>query len=102
MVCFRQSARVIDTTDAPQIIEHVNKPIMFTPYDVRWVPCSARLAVMGMYPRGTGSLQVYEMNVGSLNLIAEVRRRYANASGWDAVRYREANPGRQRTPPSWP
>jgi hypothetical protein len=27
-----------------------------------------------MYPRGTGCLQVYEMNVGSLSLVAEVEK----------------------------
>jgi hypothetical protein len=63
----------MDTTDAPQIIEHVNMPLMFTPYDVRWVPSSARLVVMGMYPRGTGVIQQYEMSVGSLTLVSEVR-----------------------------
>ena len=63
----------IDTVDAPQIIEHQNKPLTFTPYDVRWVPCSARMAVLGMYPRGTGVLQVYEMRVGALELVTEVR-----------------------------
>ena len=28
----------MDTTDAPQIIEHANKSLNFTPYDVKWVP----------------------------------------------------------------
>ncbi len=65
--------RRMETTDAPQIIEHVNKPVMFTPYDIRWVPCSARVAAMGMYPRGTGVIQVYEMSAGALNVVTEVR-----------------------------
>lgn len=68
------SGSVIESVDAPQIIEHQNKALNFTPYDVRWVPYSARMAVLGMYPRGTGVLQVYEMRVGALTLVAEVEK----------------------------
>lgn len=36
------------------------------------VPASARLVVSGLYPRGTGVLQVYEMETGALKKVAEV------------------------------
>ena len=36
----------MDSTDAPQIIEHIHKSLNFTPYDTRWVPFSARWAEM--------------------------------------------------------
>ena len=39
----------MDTTDAPQIIEHIHKGINFTPYDVKFVPCSARIVAMGIH-----------------------------------------------------
>ena len=64
----------MDTTDAPQIIEHINKSVTFTPYDTKWIPCSAKFVAMGIYPKATGALQVYEMNHGELNLVTEVRR----------------------------
>ena len=32
----------MDTTDAPQIIEHVHESLTFTPYDTKWIPLSAR------------------------------------------------------------
>lgn len=48
----------MESTDAPAIIEHINQSMTFTAYDVRWVPCSARFVVMGLFPRGTGVLQV--------------------------------------------
>jgi len=67
------AAGVMETTNAPQIIEHVKKSVNFTPYDTRWVPCSARFVTMGLYPRGTGVLQVYEMKLGELKLVKEVR-----------------------------
>lgn len=62
----------METTDAPQIIEHVKKSLTFTPYDTRWVPCSARFVAMGLYPRGTGVIQVYEMTAGELKVVKEV------------------------------
>lgn len=87
-----------DAKDAPQIIEHISKSVNFTPFVVRWVPCrfvvairmnktlschhsidrvlscvSARLVVLGSMPKGTGAMQVYQMEHGKLNLLAEVR-----------------------------
>lgn len=48
----------MDSTDAPQIIEHIRKSLPFTPYDAKWVPCSARLVCLGIHPKATGALQV--------------------------------------------
>jgi hypothetical protein len=28
----------MDTTDAPQILEHVSSGLAFTPFDVKWIP----------------------------------------------------------------
>mmetsp|Transcript_22301 Transcript_22301/g.64840 ORF Transcript_22301/g.64840 Transcript_22301/m.64840 type:complete len:363 (-) Transcript_22301:48-1136(-) len=64
----------MDTTEAPQIIEHVHKSLTFTPYDTRWVPCSARLVCMGITPKAKGTLQVFEMNSGELTLLSESQK----------------------------
>lgn len=48
----------MDTTDAPQLMEHIHKSITFTPNDTRWVPCSARFVVTGIHPRAKGALVV--------------------------------------------
>lgn len=48
----------MDTTDAPQMMEHIHKSITFTPNDTRWVPCSARFVVTGIHPRAKGALVV--------------------------------------------
>lgn len=61
----------MDSTDAPQIIEHVNKGLGFTPYDTKWVPCSARFVAMGIYPKGKGALQVHELIDGECKVVAE-------------------------------
>lgn len=65
----------MDTTDAPQIIEHINKSVTFTPYDTKWIPCSARFVTMGIFPKATGALQIYEMNRGELKLIQETEKK---------------------------
>jgi len=49
----------MDTTDAPQIIEHVQKSINFTPYDVKWIPCSSKFVTMGILPNAKVSYLVW-------------------------------------------
>jgi len=69
-----KSAGVIDSTDAPQIIEHLSKSLTFTPYSVKWVPSSARFVVMGLYPKGTGTMKVFEMSRGAVRQLAETEK----------------------------
>ena len=68
---LQNNMATMDTTEAPQIIEHLNKSLNFTPYDTRWVPCSARMVCLGITPKGKGALQVYEMSRGELSLVSE-------------------------------
>jgi WD40 repeat protein len=63
----------MDTTDAPQIIEHIHKPITFTPYDTRWVPFSARFVAMGIHSNAKGALNVYQLNNGDLETLVEAK-----------------------------
>jgi hypothetical protein len=44
---FKFNIKKMDTNDAPQIIEHVGKSINFTPFDVKWIPSSARFILFG-------------------------------------------------------
>lgn len=62
--------------EKPQIIVHVQKSLNYTIYDTRWVPNSAKFVVLGNYARGTGALQVYEINKGEVTLVKEVK--YSN------------------------
>lgn len=61
----------MDTTDAPQLIEHINKNTDFTPYDVKWIPCSARFVALGITPNAKGALNIYQLNQGDLQIINE-------------------------------
>ena len=65
----------MDTTDAPQIIEHLDEGVTFTPYETRWVPCSARMVGLGIFPRGTGCHKVYELRQGELKVVKETEKK---------------------------
>lgn len=56
----------------PQIIAHIEKSLNFTLFDVKWIPCSAKLVVLGSHPRDTGAFHIYELTKGELKLLKEV------------------------------
>lgn len=59
----------MDTTDAPQILEHATQSLGCTPFDCRWIPASARFVVYGQTPRATGVFQVYQLGKGKLEKV---------------------------------
>jgi WD40 repeat protein len=61
----------MDATATPQLIEHVHQSLTFTPYETRWIPCSARLVLAGISPKGKGVMQVLELDGGKLKKIDE-------------------------------
>lgn len=65
---------VMQTTDAPQIIEHLNKGVNFTPMDVRWIPVSPRFVTIGTYARGTGAIVIHEMTPSEVKVVKEIER----------------------------
>ncbi|KAL7991326.1 hypothetical protein Chor_015582 [Crotalus horridus] len=60
--------------DKPQIIAHTQHSLNYTVFDCKWVPCSARLLCLGNFPRGTGVIQLYELQGGRLNLLREIEK----------------------------
>lgn len=59
----------MDTTEAPQVIEHVSSALALTPFDTKWIPCSARFIMLGQTPRAKGAFHVYQLNQGKLELL---------------------------------
>ena len=57
-----------------QIIEHVKKSVMYTPFQVQWVPGTASFVAIGSYPNNNGALSVYELNKGELLAKTEARK----------------------------
>ncbi|KAK4301710.1 hypothetical protein Pmani_026168 [Petrolisthes manimaculis] len=60
--------------EKPQILVYIEKSLNYSPFDVKWIPRSAKLVSVGSHPRGTGALQVYEMNEGELKILHDVER----------------------------
>ncbi|XP_069464246.1 dynein axonemal assembly factor 10 isoform X1 [Ambystoma mexicanum] len=60
--------------EKPQIICHVQKSVNYTVFDCKWLPRSARFVCLGNYPRGTGVLQIYEIEHGELRLLSEIEK----------------------------
>lgn len=52
------------TPDAPGLVEHWTTSVAFTPFDVKWIPESARFVLLGSRPNDTGIIQVYELGAG--------------------------------------
>ena len=38
--------------ERPQIVPHLSKQLTFSPFDVKWMPCSAKFVVLGQHARG--------------------------------------------------
>lgn len=58
--------------DKPQIVTYVHKPLNITTYDVKWIPYSARVVVLGCLSKGTGALHIYELEGADIRLQHEV------------------------------
>lgn len=55
----------------PHFVDHATRSIAYTPFGVRWVPGSARVAAVGASARGTGVVQVLALEKGRLEVKSE-------------------------------
>ncbi|KAJ3109101.1 WD repeat-containing protein 92 [Phlyctochytrium planicorne] len=67
--------------EKPQVVVIVQNSLHYTPYDIKWIPSSARFVVLGQHARGTGALQVYELANGKAELVRESEKRHAIKCG---------------------
>lgn len=84
----RRAGRAMSSSsvlEKPQIIAHTQQGLSHTVFECKWVPCSARFVCLGSFPRGTGVIQLYELQSGRLSLLRQV-------SG------RRLRPGRSKAP----
>lgn len=58
--------------DKPQIIGHIQRSVDFTLFDCAWIPVSTKFVVVGSKPRGTGTIQVYDVTAKEVKLQCEV------------------------------
>ena len=62
----------MDTTNAPQMVDHLSKSLNFTPFETRWLPNSAKLLLGGQTPGAKGVLQVLQLDKTELKLVKEM------------------------------
>lgn len=67
-----QAATMSTPLSKPQIITHIQKSLNYTVFDSKWIPCSARFICLGNFARGTGVIQIFEVQRGEIQLIKEV------------------------------
>ncbi|XP_001514190.2 WD repeat-containing protein 92 isoform X1 [Ornithorhynchus anatinus] len=60
--------------EKPQIIAHIQKGVHYTVFDCKWVPCSAKFVALGNLARGTGVIQLYEIQHGDVRLLREIEK----------------------------
>ncbi|XP_055532183.1 dynein axonemal assembly factor 10 [Wyeomyia smithii] len=60
--------------DSVQMIAHIEKSLDYSLFDVKWIPCSAKFVVLGSKPKGTGIIQVYQLNSGELDKLHETEK----------------------------
>lgn len=61
----------MDKLVKPQIICHIEKSLDYSLLDTKWIPCSAKFVVLGTMSRGTGVVQIYEIDQGEIKVIKE-------------------------------
>ena len=71
----------MDTTEAPQILEHATAQLAFTPFDCKWIPSSARFVIFGQSPKARGIFQIYQLSRGKLEKVADWDKEFGIKSG---------------------
>lgn len=59
------------TMDRPYFLCHLEKPVDFTIFDTKWLPCSAKCIALGRKSNGNGILKMFELNDGGLDDVQE-------------------------------
>lgn len=60
--------------DNPQIITHIEHNLNHCLFDCKWLPCSAKFVVVGSMPRGTGTIEIFEITAGEVTKVKELER----------------------------
>lgn len=59
----------MDTTEAPQIIEHLGRSIGFTPYETKWIPETSKFLLCGEHPKATGIIEINQITKGEMKVL---------------------------------
>lgn len=62
---------VLQGTETPSIVPYLSKQLNYTAHDIKWIPATAKFAVVGQHPRSTGAIQIFEIRDRQLHVAAE-------------------------------
>ena len=60
-----------DNIITPQIQIQINKHLNYIPFDIKWLPYSTKLVIIGQTPYSKGIIQIYHLIKGKLELESE-------------------------------
>lgn len=61
--------------DKPFIFTHIEHLVNYNIFDIKWIPESAKFAVLGGKSNGAGIINIFELNDGKLELLTEICRK---------------------------
>ncbi|CAH2983172.1 unnamed protein product [Chilo suppressalis] len=64
----------MEDLDTPQIITHIENNINHSIFDCKWIPCSAKFVVIGGLPKGSGTIEIFEITSGEARKIKDIER----------------------------
>ncbi|XP_063831485.1 dynein axonemal assembly factor 10 [Ostrinia nubilalis] len=64
----------MENQDTPQIITHIEHNLDHSLFDCKWIPCSAKFVVIGSLPKGSGTIEIFEITSGEARKIKEIER----------------------------
>jgi hypothetical protein len=60
--------------DSSQMLAHIEHNLNYSIFDVKWIPCSAKIIVVGSKTNSQGIIQIYELNSPKLDLCKEITK----------------------------
>ena len=79
LVEFSRTQKIVDLEMSVQFVEHVSSGLNYSPFDVNWIPNTAKILVSGETARATGVLGIYELEQGKLTKVHEVNESVCHA-----------------------
>lgn len=60
--------------DKVQLLSHIEKPLNYSIFDVKWVPISAKFITIGTKTNGKGIIEIYELDSPNVKLVKDIHQ----------------------------
>jgi WD repeat-containing protein 92 len=61
--------------DKPLMISHIEKSLNYSIFDVKWIGSSAKFLTIGSKPKGTGIIEIYELDSSDVTLVKQIEKK---------------------------